>query len=88
MSELVEILFVSLPRELRPYSHQQRFATYLHGQQVGELTTYDGAVRAAAALGDGTVFFVPEDYEPVSAPAVKPDYGDLVPSYLSRRKKK
>jgi hypothetical protein len=84
MQNIVEVLGVNLPREMKPYRMEPRFVAYLPGEDVSEPTSYPEAVSAAIALGDqGCVGFVRDEPEPVAV-----DYSKPLPGILSRRKQK
>jgi hypothetical protein len=68
MSELIEIESVNLPRELREFHTLERFSAHEPGGEVGELMSFNDAVRLASGMPDGSVWFVPEEYKPAPAP--------------------
>ena len=81
-----EIEGVNLDRDLRQFTHDDRFVAYIPGGYVSEAQPFSDAVREAAALsGDACVGFLEE---PLVAAEPAPDYSEPVPSYLGKRKRK
>lgn len=75
--QLIECEGVNLERALKPFRDLPHFCV---NQDVSDLMSFPAAMRLAAALDDGTVWYVPEGYEP----AGKLDYTKALAPILSR----
>jgi hypothetical protein len=82
---IIEIESVSLPKEMRPFRHDDRFVAYERGGPISDPMPHGDAVRTACGLTYSCVGFLAD--EPVATP-VTVDYSKALPGIISRRKSK